>query len=86
MATLQHYQRRGFATQLLVQGLRIADAYGKKWYAACYEEAVPLYEKPQWHFKYVIKDSIDLKRYGGEGVSTMKLYIREPESLPYRKQ
>ena len=78
MATLQDYQRRGFATRLLARGLKMADKDGKKWYAGCYEEAVPLYENPRWHFKYVTEESIDLKRYGGDGVTTMKLYIREP--------
>jgi hypothetical protein len=57
----------------------MADTEGKKWYAGCWPASVPLY-KQVGGFNYITKESIDMSRYGGEGVVSMRLFVRKPNA------
>jgi GNAT superfamily N-acetyltransferase len=80
IATHPDYQRQGHARRLLEEGLKIADREGKMWYAGCWPASVPLYKKVKG-FEYVAEESIDMGRYGGEGLVSMKLFIRKPQPI-----
>jgi hypothetical protein len=78
IATHPDYQRQGHGRRLLCEGLKMADREGKMWYAGCLAASVPLYKKLKG-FEYVTEESIDMDRYGGEGLVSMKLFIRKPQ-------
>jgi GNAT superfamily N-acetyltransferase len=77
IATLPDYQGQGHGRRLVETGLKIADAEGKTWYAGCWPASVPLYKKIEG-FDYIAEESINMSRHGGEGVLSMKLFVRKP--------
>ena len=77
IATLPDYQGQGHGRRLVELGLKMADTEGKSWYAGCWPASVPLYKKVGG-FDYVTKESINMSRHGGEGVVSMRLFVRKP--------
>jgi GNAT superfamily N-acetyltransferase len=77
IATLPDYQGQGHGRRLVESGLKMADTEGKTWYAGCWPASVPLYKKVGG-FDYVTEESIDMSRHGGEGVVSMRLFVRKP--------
>lgn len=77
IATLPEYQGQGHGRRLVQTGLNIADKEGKIWYAGCWPASVPLYRKVGG-FDYITEESINMTHYRGEGVLSMRLFVRKP--------
>lgn len=77
IATLPDYQKQGHGRRLVERGLEMADKEGKAWYAGCWPASVPLYRNVGG-FEYITEESINMARYGGEGLLSMKLFVRRP--------
>ncbi|OBT94076.2 hypothetical protein VE01_07069 [Pseudogymnoascus verrucosus] len=77
IATLPDYQGQGHGRRLVETGLKMADTESKTWYAGCWPASVPLYKKVGG-FDYITEESINMSLHGGEGVVSMRLFVRKP--------
>jgi len=79
LATDPAYQRRGLASKLLKHVLDSADREGKKAYIEATLAGYPVYERLGWKVVDVVE--IDLSKWGGKGMGSNRIMLREPQPL-----
>ena len=79
LAVRPDYQRKGLGGLLLEQGLALADRDGARTYIEASVKGFSLYKKYGWkEFDEVV---VDTRPYGGQGLESTKLMMREPQPL-----
>lgn len=77
------YQRKGLGAMLIAEGLANADRDNARTYIEASPAGYELYLRHGW--KQVDEVVIDIGKYGGHGVATEKLLLREPGQLGYEQ-
>lgn len=80
LATLPAHQGQGIGTRLLRWGLDKANTVQRRVYLEATPEGYPLYIKYGW--RAVEEVTIDFTEYGGEGLQTFVIMIRDPDTHP----
>jgi GNAT superfamily N-acetyltransferase len=79
LATAPAYQRRGLGNRLLKHVLQMADKEGKMAYIEATDAGFPIYLKLGW--KQIDVVELDLSKYGGKGIASNRLMLREPQPI-----
>jgi GNAT superfamily N-acetyltransferase len=78
LATLPEYQGQGYGSAILKWGIEKADATGSRIFLEATPEGVPLYLKYGW--RHLEEVTVDYAEFGGAGVESYYMMIRDPVS------